>query len=236
MTHTEPESSKGAVSEHAASFLATEHWSLLATRSMIWNEAFSRVTVFLTVLSAAIVALALVANMGGFGDAFAWFALGLAPLVLFLGITTYLRLVEINLEEFLYVMAMNRLRHAYVDMAPEVKRYLTAGWHDDARGVFKTLVLARASVTTPFAHFFVTTPTIVAVVNAAVGGGLVGLIAHRAGAGTGSVVGISIASFLAVAVLLFVMQFRNIRAFRSLRPRFPSAEDDYADEIGPVPF
>jgi len=42
---------------HAAQILATEHWSLLATRSLIWNEAMSRATVFLTVLSAAIIAL-----------------------------------------------------------------------------------------------------------------------------------------------------------------------------------
>ena len=40
-----------------ATILATEHWSLLGTRSLIWNEAMSRTTVFLTVLSASIVAL-----------------------------------------------------------------------------------------------------------------------------------------------------------------------------------
>ena len=35
-----------------AQFLATEHWSLLATRSMTWNEIFSRTGTYLTVLSA----------------------------------------------------------------------------------------------------------------------------------------------------------------------------------------
>ena len=44
--------------EHAAALLAAEHWSLLSARSLIWSEAQSRVTVFLTVLSASIVALA----------------------------------------------------------------------------------------------------------------------------------------------------------------------------------
>jgi hypothetical protein len=33
-----------------AQILATEHWSLLATRSMTWNEIFSRTGTFLTVL------------------------------------------------------------------------------------------------------------------------------------------------------------------------------------------
>jgi hypothetical protein len=44
--------------------LATGHWGLLATRSMIWNEIFMRAGMFLTTLSASIVALALVAQAG----------------------------------------------------------------------------------------------------------------------------------------------------------------------------
>jgi len=52
---------------HTAAILATEHWSLLATRSLIWNEAMSRATVFLTVLSASIIVLALLADATGFG-------------------------------------------------------------------------------------------------------------------------------------------------------------------------
>jgi hypothetical protein len=40
----------------AAAILATEHWSLLATRTMVTSERLSRTAVFLTMLSAAIVA------------------------------------------------------------------------------------------------------------------------------------------------------------------------------------
>ena len=38
--------------------LATEHWSLLATRALTYNEALSRVTIFLSILSGALIALA----------------------------------------------------------------------------------------------------------------------------------------------------------------------------------
>ena len=60
------------VSDHplgpdAVAILATEHWSLIAARSLLWNEAYSRTTIFLGALSAAIVALALGANPTGFG-------------------------------------------------------------------------------------------------------------------------------------------------------------------------
>ena len=50
--------------------LTTEHWSLLATRGLSWNEAFSRAAMFLSALSAAVVALALVAQATTFGDGF----------------------------------------------------------------------------------------------------------------------------------------------------------------------
>jgi hypothetical protein len=36
----------------AAGILAAENWSLLATRSLLWNDRISRTTIFLTVLSA----------------------------------------------------------------------------------------------------------------------------------------------------------------------------------------
>jgi len=42
--------------------LATEHWSLLATRNVTYGAIFSRTSIFLTVVSAAIVALDLVAH------------------------------------------------------------------------------------------------------------------------------------------------------------------------------
>lgn len=64
--------------------LATEHWSLLATRGMTWNEMFTRAGMFLTTLSAAVVALALVAQATDFGGNFHVFALLILPVVLLL--------------------------------------------------------------------------------------------------------------------------------------------------------
>src|SRR5690348_13817283 len=74
--------------------LATEHWSLLVTRSMTWNEVFTRASMYITVLSAAVVALALVAQVTAFGPAFRVFALLVLPVVLLVGIATMIRLGE----------------------------------------------------------------------------------------------------------------------------------------------
>src|SRR5262245_16104393 len=106
-----------------AQILATEHWSLLATRSMTWNEVFSRAAMFVTVLSAAVVALALVAQATTFGAGFRLFALLVLPIVLLVGLATVIRLADANTDDFGLVLGMNRLRHAYLELAPELEPY-----------------------------------------------------------------------------------------------------------------
>ena len=103
--------------------LSTEHWSLLASRSLAWNESFSRAGMFLSALSGAIVALALVAQASDFGEGFRLFALVILPVVLFIGITTLLRLGIANYHDGLTVIGMNRIRAAYFERVPEVQRY-----------------------------------------------------------------------------------------------------------------
>ena len=108
-----------------ATILATEHWSLLGTRSLIWNEAMSRTTLFLTVLSASIVALALLADATSFGRRTTAVALVLLPVVFLLGLATYGRLIQINSEDVAITLAMNRLRYAYLVMAPDLRPYFS---------------------------------------------------------------------------------------------------------------
>lgn len=50
--------------------LSTEHYSLMSSRALAWNEAFSRAGMFLSTLSGSIVALALVAQASEFGEGF----------------------------------------------------------------------------------------------------------------------------------------------------------------------
>ena len=96
-----------------AQLLSTEHWSLLATRSMSWNEAFSRTGMFLSTLSAGTVALALAGPAMQFGSAFPLFALVVLSVTLFLGLATYVRLLQVNNEDLYWVAGMNIIRNAY---------------------------------------------------------------------------------------------------------------------------
>src|SRR5712664_1311448 len=119
--------------------LSTEHWSLLASRALAWNESFSRAGMFLTTLTGAIVALALVAQASAFGEGFTLFALVILPVVLFIGVATSIRLGASNYHEAMCVIGMNRIRAAYLELAPDLERYFVMSAHDDVRGIGITM-------------------------------------------------------------------------------------------------
>jgi hypothetical protein len=156
--------------------LATEHWSLLATRSLSWNESFSRATMFLTLLSGAVVALALVAQATSFGEGFVTFALLLLPVVLFMGCATFVRLAEVNNEDAYWVTGMNRLRMAYLELDPELAQYFVTGITDDTVGLMRTYATHPGGT---ILHGFVTTPATIAFVNAALAAVLVVIVSMQ---------------------------------------------------------
>lgn len=157
--------------------LATEHWSLLATRSMSWNESFARAGMFLTLLSGSTVALALVAQATAFGDSFSVFALLLLPVVLYIGTATYVRLIEINNEDLVWVRGMNRLRRAYLEIDPGLAPHFITGTEENAEGFMKTYGAPMEG--SAFLHGLVTTPTTIGVVNAAIAAVLLAILASR---------------------------------------------------------
>src|SRR2546421_6675245 len=87
--------------------LATEHWSLLATRALTYQESLGRVSIFLTILSGAVIALALVAQADHFGPAFISIAIFMLTVVLIVGVFTVARLMLLNRDDFRWMVAMN---------------------------------------------------------------------------------------------------------------------------------
>jgi hypothetical protein len=207
----------------AATMLATEHWSLLGTRSMLWNEALSRASVFLTVLSAAVVALALAGDATGFGESFTVFGLVLLPPVLFLGVATFARLVQVNELDSYLVQAMNRLRHGYLDIAPELGPYFTASSHDDWAGALATNGMGRPSFLPMWTQVIVDTPTVVGTLDAAIAATLACLAADALGASTAVVALAGVVAFAGVWLTLFLVQLRTLAACRNAdAPHFPT--------------
>jgi len=124
-----------------AQILATEHWSLLGTRSTLWAEVMSRITIHLTVASAALVVLALVAQASGFGAPFRVLSIGLASVVLILGTLTGVRVMNASHDDSALILAMNRIRSAYIALDPGIADYLVSSWEDGRAGLMQTYTM-----------------------------------------------------------------------------------------------
>jgi hypothetical protein len=210
--------------------LATEHWSLLATRSLTYTESLARVNIFLAVLSGAVIALALVAQVDRFGTAFTTIAIPVLFIVLFTGIATISRLIALNRDDYRWVVAMNRLRHGYLELHPELAPNFMTSPYDDFRGALQTLGIdgqtSRGALGSVF-HVPQTLPGLLSVIVAAVAAAIAALIA-RALIDAAPVMGLA-AAFGFVLALAWMSVWSH-RAFArattsSLEPRFPTPVD-----------
>ena len=59
-------------------------------------------------------------------------------MVVMIGTLTQIRVVNASNEDLAYVIGMNRLRAAYLELDPDIEQYLVASAHDDDRGVWQT--------------------------------------------------------------------------------------------------
>jgi hypothetical protein len=205
--------------------LATEHWSLLATRSLTYTESFGRVSMFLAILSGGVIALALVAQADHFGPTFIAIAIFVLAVVLFTGIATIGRLMQLNGDDYRWVIAMNRIRHAYLELHPELEPHFTASPYDDLPGALQTLgidvTVARGLGSA--LHVFQTLPGMLSVIVAAIAGAIGALIAVAFGAQPIGVTVAGAAAFVVAIVLLGYWGRRSVRRFDpGLAPRFPS--------------
>ena len=211
--------------------LATEHWGLLATRSLAWNESFTRAGMFLSTLSGAIVALALVAQATEFGSEFTLFALVILPVVLFIGVTTFIRMGTSNYYDALCVVGMNRIRHAYMQITPEVEQYLVMGTHDDDDSV--NLSMGAMPGSNFVVDVIVSTPFVLCAINSVIAGIIATLLARQLGVDTPVAIVLAVAGVVLVFGLQVVVATRGIAAaVASYKPKFPRPAPEGTDATG----
>lgn len=210
----------------ALQILATEHWSLLATRALTYQESLGRVNMFLAILSGAVIALALVAQADHFGTAFISIAIFMLTVVLVVGVFTVARLMALNRDDFRWVVAMNRIRNAYLDLHPELEPHFTTSPYDDLPGALQTLGIETSGADrlgTVF-HGLQTLPGMLSVIVSSVAAAIGGLIAIGFGAPVVVVLLSGIVLFVAAFLLTAVWGRRAVRGLDPvLAPRFPSA-------------
>jgi hypothetical protein len=174
--------------------LTTEHFTLQTARAVTVSDSNGRTALYLGSLSSSLVALALVAQQSALGRVFWAFALTVLPAVLFLGLVTYVRVLQSSIEDIIYARAINRIRHYYTELDPARAGYFLLSGRDDVRGALQNMSLRDSWV-----QFLFTLPSAVAVLNALLGGATVALavafaagvapvLATVAGAGSGSAV------------------------------------------------
>ncbi|MHC9046602.1 hypothetical protein ACYX8G_18620 [Microbacterium saperdae] len=126
-----------------AQILATEHWGLLAARSTAQSEVLTRITIFLTLVSAGLVTIGLLGQASDFREWFGGASLAILGFLALIGVMTQIRVMNVSEEDMMYVVAMNRLRGAYVDLDPAVADVFLASPFDDEAGMKRTYSFLR---------------------------------------------------------------------------------------------
>src|SRR4051794_10662514 len=219
----------------ALTILSTEHWSLLSARALVYNESFSRVGMFLTFLSATLVALGLVSTATGFNRDFLFVAALVLAVDLFVGLSTLGRVIGATSEDLRYLAGMNRIRHGYHDMLPGLERYFVSGQHDDARGAWAVYgepdALAPKARISAVAHGLTTMPGLTGALCAVVWALLAGVLLLILTDAPVLSAAAGIAGFVMALALAQAIMIRSIKRFsEQMRPEFPTPTSLDGDE------
>lgn len=203
--------------------LSTEHWSLLATRSLTYSESLARVSMFLTILTGAVVGLAFLAQVAILKEALGLVAILILAVVVYAGVATVGRLSVLNRENALWVIGMNRIRRGYMDLYPDLEPYFITGAYDDPLNVLRTMGLQGipGGHRTDFLQGFQTLPAMVSVIVSLVAGVWAALVVGTLGyAPLGMPVGV--AAFFLLVITLFLLTRRHFVGWvATLQPKFP---------------
>jgi hypothetical protein len=211
----------------AIQILATEHWSLLASRSLAYNEAFTRGGMFLAFLSMSFVALALLAQAMSFGAEFLPVAAVVLVFDLVIGLTTYFRINGANVDDLRAVHGMARIRHGYTQIAPIAAPYFTSATHDDMASVLTAYGSPSTRGIGLILYGLTTSGGMIALITSMVGGVFVAVLSLIVGVSGGLAVWIGVGGALLVFVILLALTAGSVPGNQaSMTVLFPAPEPD----------
>lgn len=203
--------------------LTTEHFTLQTERSSASSDTHARLQLYMSVLTSSIISLALAAQISEVGDAFRGFALVLLPTVYVFGLVTLGRMRQLWLAWFAASQGMNRIRHYYVEFAPETAPYFAMPTTDDPWTTLRGFGIGHGSVTGSKWQGLYTAPAAVSIVNSIVAGAFVGVLTATLTDGSTLLPPIlGAAAFVLSFVALMINGFRGFRhQMSSTEVRFP---------------
>jgi len=159
------------LSSQLVSIMTTEHYNLQTGRAMTISEANGRSSLFVGAVSSGLIALAFVGQLSHLGTIFFVFSLVVLPTLLFMGLITFERVLQAGSADFMYAIGITRIRHLYLEYAPQMQPYLILSPHDE-----QGEPLAREGMHTLRWQVFLTTAGMIAVLNSVLAGSFVGLL------------------------------------------------------------
>ena len=201
--------------------LTAEHANLQAARSAGIIEGSGRTTAFLAALSGALVALALAAQVQSLVEVLAPIALLLAATVLYTGLVTFLRLAQLAELDSRLVIGINRIRHRYVELVPDVAAAEVLSSYDDRPGILGATGLTGR--TGGRLDVIASAPAMVGGIDGVLAGVIAGLLGAQLGLSPVPSLVIGLAAGLATDAALLAYGLRSgARFWRSQRPRYPT--------------
>ena len=149
--------------------LSNQYGRLQSARGATISESSSRTGVYLTSLTGGVVGLSFVAQASKFGESFFLFALALLPVVFFLGVVTYYRLVQTGVEDVIYARSMSKIQSFFSEIDPAYADLFNATSVDQVG-------LSKLGLFRLWWQQFLSSAAVVAIVNAVVGGVFTALV------------------------------------------------------------
>lgn len=159
------------LSSQLVSIITTEHYNLQTGRSMTISETNGRASLFVGAVSSGLIALTFVGQISQLGTAFFVFSLVVIPTLVFMGLITFERILQSGSTDIMYARGVNRIRHLYLEYAPQLQPYFMLSAHDDWGET-----LSYEQMSTSWVQVFFSAAGMIAVINSVLVGSFVGLL------------------------------------------------------------
>lgn len=182
--------------------LTTEHYNLAMLRIATISEANGRASVFLGALSAGLIALGFQGIGHGRSAGTTVFEMLVLSSLAFLGLTAFLRCLEVSIDDWEFGMRIARLRSTYCNLMPELADVLaTTAWEEES-------VAMLADRWQPFQKMLSVAGS-VGVLTSVVLGADLGVLVYGVGASLYLSVGAGACTGVAAAVITSLYQHRR---------------------------
>jgi hypothetical protein len=159
------------LSPQLVSIMTTEHYNLQSGRAMTTAEANGRASLFVGAVSSGLVALALVGQLSHLGTAFFVFSLVMLPTLFVMGLITFERVLQAGKADLVYARGINRIRHLYLEYAPQMQPYFILSTHDDSEET-----LRHEAMHPSWVQSFLTIAGMIGMINSVLSGSFAGVL------------------------------------------------------------